>query len=141
MIRDVTMAGVPARLLTLTAAITLACLTTLASHAQSGPASPPAASSAERPWVIVTLNGANSMTPSNLALDSAMQTALNEPGRHPVETFNESLDALRFPQAQIENETLALLAKKYATRRIDGVVAIGTAALEFAERHRNRLWP
>jgi len=55
--------------------------------------------------------------------------------------FSESLDALRFPQAQLEAEIVALLAKKYATAHVDAVVAVGPAALDFAENHRSRLWP
>jgi signal transduction histidine kinase/ABC-type uncharacterized transport system substrate-binding protein len=81
------------------------------------------------------------MVPATLALDSAMRKALTEPGRHPVDLFSESLDALRFPEAQIEGESVALLAKKYATMHIDAVVAVGSAALDFAEKHRSQLWP
>jgi signal transduction histidine kinase len=34
-----------------------------------------------------------------------------------------------------------LLAKKYGARPIDAVVTTGVAALDFAEKHRDRLWP
>ena len=81
------------------------------------------------------------MLPANAALDSAMRKALAEPGRHPVDTFSESLDVMRFPQAQLEDEIVALLAKKYATMHVDAVVAAGPAALDFAEKHRSELWP
>lgn len=55
--------------------------------------------------------------------------------------YSESLDTFRFPQSQIEGETVALLAKKYATTHVDAVVAVGAAAFDFAEKHRGRLWP
>jgi C4-dicarboxylate-specific signal transduction histidine kinase len=93
-----------------------------------------------RPWVIVTLDSEPGL-PAIAALNNAMRKALTEPGRHPVDIFSESLDAIRFPQAQIEDETVALLAKKYATTHIDAVVAVGASALDFAEEHRSRLWP
>ena len=135
------MAPLGVRALTLTAGFALACLTAPAPRAQTNRASASAANSAERPWVIVTLNDSDPMMPSTLALDSAMRKALMEPGRHPVDMYSESLDAFRFPQAQIEGETVALLAKKYATTHIDAVVAVGAAAFDFAEKHRSRLWP
>jgi signal transduction histidine kinase/ABC-type uncharacterized transport system substrate-binding protein len=81
------------------------------------------------------------MMPSTLALDSAMRKALTERGRHPVDMYSESLDAFRFPQAQIEGETVALLARKYATTHVDAVVAVGAAAFDFAKKHGSRLWP
>jgi signal transduction histidine kinase len=129
------------RLLTLTAGFALACLTAPTAGAQPSPASPSAADSAERPWAIVTLIGGNLLTPANVALDGAMRKVLNEPGRHPVDFFSEALDALRFPQAQLEDEIVALLAKKYATTHIDAVITLGAPALFFAEKHRNRIWP
>lgn len=91
--------------------------------------------------MVLTLAGANLLTPSNVTLEGAMRKALLEPGRHPVDFFSEALDAQRFPQAQIETELVALLAKKYSATHVDAVVTIGTAALEFAEKHRGRLWP
>jgi C4-dicarboxylate-specific signal transduction histidine kinase len=124
----------------LAAGFALACVATHAPRAQTNPASPSAANSAERPWVIVTLDSEPGL-PYIAALDSALRKALTEPGRHPVDIFGESLDAIRFPQAQIEDETVALLAKKYATKHIDAVVTVGAAALDFAEEHRSRLWP
>jgi len=111
-------------------------LLTLAAFA--GETAPPGAT--ERPWVIVTLDSEPGL-PAMAALDSATRKALTEPGRHPVDMFSESLDAIRFPQAQIEDETVALLAKKYATKHVDAVVAVGAAPLYFAEEHRSRLWP
>jgi signal transduction histidine kinase len=81
------------------------------------------------------------MMPSTLALDSAMRKALIEPGRHPVDMYSESLDAFRFPQGQIEGETVALLARKYATKHVDAVVAVGAVAFDFAKKHGSHLWP
>lgn len=66
----------------------------------------------ERPWNVVILNEADQSLPAFIALDSAMRTALTAPRRHPVDTFSESLDLLRFPKAGIEDEIVALLAKK-----------------------------
>src|SRR5262245_15521603 len=95
----------------------------------------------DKPWRVVILNDADSTLPAFVALDRAMQAALTAPGRHQVDTFFESLDSLRFPTAQLEGELVALLAKKYIPMRVDAVVAIGTASLDFVEKHHSRLWP
>jgi len=129
----------PTRLLT--AGFVLACVATVAPCEQpKPPAAPSIANTAERPWAIVTLESEPGM-PSIIALDSALRRALAEPGSHPVDVFSESLDAIHFPQAQIENKFIELLAKKYSTIHIDAVVAVGTAALDFAEKYRSQLWP
>ena len=87
-----------------------------------------------------SLDDADPFLPASAALAAATRKALNAPGHHPVETFYESLDMLRFPRAQIEDEIVALLASKFEAS-IDAVVTIGPAALDFAEKHRGRLWP
>src|SRR5262245_19626454 len=95
----------------------------------------------DKPWRVVILNDADPTLPAFVAMDRAMRTALTAPGRHQVYTFFESLDSLRFPTEQLEGELVALLAKKYIPMRVDAVVAIGTASLDFAEKHHSRLWP
>ena len=95
----------------------------------------------ERPWRVMILNDADPTLPAFVALDRAIRAALTAPGRHPVDIFAESLDMLRYPEKLIEAELVALLAKKYGTLPLDAVVATGTAALDFAEKHSGRLWP
>jgi len=95
----------------------------------------------ERPWRVVIVNDADPTLPTFIALDSALRAALGAPGRHRVDVFSESLDSLRFPMAQLEDKLVALMAEKYAGMRVDAIVAIGTTSLDFAEKHRSRLWP
>src|SRR5262245_31435666 len=96
---------------------------------------------AERPWRVLILNDGDPTLPAFVTLDRAIRAALNAPGRHPVNMHAESLDMLRYPEALIEGEMAALLTKKYGRQPPDAVIAIGTPALDFAERHRERLWP
>ena len=119
----------------------MACFAMHTPRAQTNPAPPSAASTSERPWNIVVLNDSDLTIPATAALESALRGALTEPGRHPVTLFTESFDMMRFPQAQIEGETVALLAKKYATKHVDAVVAVGALGFDFAEKHRSQLWP
>jgi len=104
-------------------------------------ANPVAAPAADRPWHVVILNDSDPTLPAFIALDRAMRAALTAPGRHPVNMYYETLDQVRFPQAQIDGELVALMAKKYAAMRVDAVIAIGATSLDFAEKHRSHLWP
>jgi signal transduction histidine kinase len=110
-------------------------------HATHAAAQGPATEATTTPRRVLILNDADPTLPSFVAMDRAIRAALTAPGRPRVDIFFEALDTVRFPATQIGNELVALLAKKYASLPIDVVVAIGTASLDFAELHRNRLWP
>lgn len=95
----------------------------------------------ERPWRVVILNASDAHLPAFVVMDRATRDVLQAPGGRPVEIYAETLDFLRFPDAKLEPEVLALLGKKYANRPVDAVIAAATDALDFAERHRDALWP
>jgi signal transduction histidine kinase len=99
------------------------------------------ACAADRPWRIVVLNGTDPYLPAFVAIDRATRAALTAPGTHPAEIFSETLDMTRFPGGELEPEMLALLRRKYAERQIDAVIAVTPVALDFAQRHRDSLWP
>lgn len=109
------------------------------SCADSNPACAQAAP--QRPWSLVILNDGDPTLPAFIAIDRALKAALTAPGRHPVDTFYESLDLLRFPEARFELEQVAMLTKKYQATPVDAVVSFGASSLAFAEKHRDRLWP
>jgi signal transduction histidine kinase len=98
------------------------------------------ADAVDAPWRVLVLNDGDPALPAFVSISRAMRASLNGPGLHRVEMFDESLDMLRFPERSHEAEMAALLSKKYAGVRMDAVVAIGTASLDFAERNR-ALWP
>ena len=102
---------------------------------------PVAAAPAERPWRVVILNDGDPTLPGFVALDRSIRAELTAPGRPRVDFFHETLDMLRFPKALFEAELSTLLKKKYAALPVDAVVAIGSPSLDFAERHRDQLWP
>jgi hypothetical protein len=95
----------------------------------------------ERPWRVVILNDGDPTLPAFIAIDHGLKAALSAPGRHPVEVFYEALDKVRFPEVIFSRELVAMLAKKYDALPVDAVVAVGLASLEFAEEHREQLWP
>src|SRR5262249_51315470 len=132
--------GVAGIMLSLGAALSLLGWDSRPAAAQ---ATPPlvTTSQRERPWGVVILNDGDPTLPAFVLLDTAMRASLREPGRHPVDTFYETLDMFRFPGVQLEHEIVPLLMKKYAGMHIDAVITIGPAALDFAERNRMRIWP
>ncbi len=99
------------------------------------------AGAADRPWRIMILNGTDPYLPAFIAIDRATRVELAAPGSHPAEIYAETLDMMRFPGAAFEADMVALLRRKYAEQPIDAVIAVTPVALDFAERHREVLWP
>lgn len=96
---------------------------------------------------VLILNTADTYLPGHVVIENAMRESLDrdvtEHVAHVahVAYFFEYLDAYRFPIEALEPEFLALLGKKYSAMRIDVVVAVSRPAIEFFERHGERLWP
>ncbi len=90
---------------------------------------------------MVILTASDSTLPAFVAIDKGTRAVLAASTQPRFEVFTEPLDLMRFPGAKFEPELLALMAKKYANQHIDAIIAAGPPALEFAARHRDRLWP
>lgn len=90
---------------------------------------------------VVILNTADPYLPAFVVLDRGVREAiLSERGV--LTTFHaETLDMYRFPQAQLDNDVVALLRKKYRDLKVDVIVAAAEIALRFAETHRAQIWP
>ncbi len=71
--------------------------------------------------------------------DGFLQVALSAPS--PPSVYFESLDALRFEGPVYLEAVRDWLRRKYAERRIDLVVTIGTGPLVFLTRMRGEPWP
>jgi hypothetical protein len=59
----------------------------------------------------------------------------------PTELYAETLDMHRFPRKLLDQDMVALLRKKCRDLKVDVVVADAPIALDFAERHREEIWP
>jgi len=99
-----------------------------------------APSPAPKPWRIVLIRSWDATYPFNVARESALQAALLADAPRVVEIYSEDLDPLRF-QEGFEAELAALLRRKYRHNGIDLVIASGIEPLQFAEKHRDELWP
>ena len=102
-----------------------------------------ATASEEQPptWRVLVLNAGDFYMPGGVRQEQAMRSALAEHAPRRVEFRAEALDAATFDLGDYEPEVLALLRRKHRDVRFDLVVPMGTAALDFAERHRAELWP
>jgi len=94
---------------------------------------PPDASvpAAPRPKRVVILLGTGPSLPALRLFDDAFRKALIAQTPGGVTFFTDTLDAQRFSYASIAPEFLALQHKKYAAQRIDLVVGIADAAVDF----------
>ena len=99
------------------------------------------ACAAEQEERVLILNTADTYLPGHMVIENAMRARLSIDTASRVEYFFESLDAYRFSMDVLEPELLALRSKKYSALRIDVVVAVSRPAIEFFERHGERLWP
>ena len=89
---------------------------------------------------VVLLNSSDPQLPAFMALDAALQSAVRE-GGVPVDFFNESLDLHRFASPRLEEKLVPLLQAKYRDLKVEVVVAYATAALKFAQRYGDEIWP
>ena len=89
---------------------------------------------------VVLLNSSDPHLPAFISLDAALQSTVRE-GGVPVDFFNESLDLYRFASPGLEEKLVPLLKEKYRDLKVDVVVAYATAALKFAERYGDEIWP
>lgn len=114
-------------------AVALLALATCAGATAPTPPTPPT-------WRIVLLRSWDSLYPINVAREGALREAILENSPRIVDFFPEETDPLRF-EADLERDYVELLDRKYRDTRVDVVIASGIEPLEFATRHRDRIWP
>jgi signal transduction histidine kinase/ABC-type uncharacterized transport system substrate-binding protein len=91
-------------------------------------------------WRIVLLRSWDSLYPINVAREGALREAIVQNSPKIVDFFPEEIDPLRF-EADLERDFVELLDRKYGDTKVDVVIASGIEPLEFAIRHRERIWP
>ena len=93
------------------------------------------------PWRVLLMVGGDLSLAAAQLHDRSFRAALQALAPGPVTFFVESIDAQRFDARSFEAESVAFLAKKYATQPVDLVVATGDGTLDFIHRNHARLWP
>jgi signal transduction histidine kinase len=93
------------------------------------------------PHRVVILNATDPYLPAFLVFEHALRAAILANSANPVELYAETLDMHRFPQTRLDTDVVALLQRKYHNLEIDVVVTIAPVALDFAQGHREAIWP
>lgn len=90
---------------------------------------------------VLSLNSADANLPAFVAADESLRRHLGDLPDLRLEFYTESLDLMRFPSADMEQAVFTHMRQKYRDFKVDAVVAVGTPALDFAQRHGDNLWP
>ena len=90
---------------------------------------------------VVILNSTDPYLPAFVEIDRGLREAIREHSGPLTELNAETLDMARFPGESFNDEIVALLKKKYHRLKVNVVVALGSIALEFAELHKEKIWP
>jgi signal transduction histidine kinase len=94
-----------------------------------------------RPRSILYLDQSDLRGPFYYQIFSAFRAEVSADRNSPVVLYAEDLDLSRFRGESYEASLHQLLKEKYSDKPIDGIVAIGAAALELALKWRGDLWP
>ena len=89
---------------------------------------------------ILVLEQADVRGPFYAEIFSALRRKVNEAAL-PVTLYVENLDLGRFRQLEYQQALRSFLQVKYRDRRIGVVVAVGSAALDYAVQWKGDLWP
>jgi PAS domain S-box-containing protein len=79
--------------------------------------------------------------PGTILVDQGLRHTFETSPAERVELYNEYLDSARFPEESYQRQLAAFLRQKYASRKIDVIIAVMAPALDFALKYREELWP
>jgi signal transduction histidine kinase len=105
-----------------------------------GPA-PAVANDHVPPMRVVMLYGSDYLLPAVVTHNQALRRTLESDPKLRFDLYSDAIDAQRLDAAAQEPAFLELLRTKYAGMRVDLVVAGNSFAHDFAQRHRQQLWP
>ncbi|GEM_PF-687397 len=108
------------------------------------PLLPPAAHTAEepaRPKAVLALYWYGKDLPANVELDKSVQATLRSAPAGSIEYYAEYMDDSQFPGEKQALLFRDYLRQKYAGKKIDALIALSGASLNFLFKHRNDLFP
>jgi len=100
-----------------------------------------ASAQGETPRTVLTIHWGSERDPSAGRLDAAIRNVLLATTDAPVEYFAEYLETEEFPEETASTALRDYIHRKYEGRRIDVVITVASAALQFALRYRDELFP
>jgi signal transduction histidine kinase len=118
------------------AALSLCCITTAI-------AEPPTTQDAPHFGTknVLFLSGDRADMPAMREVEQALREAFHASSDPKIELFPEYLDFARFPAGQHDENAVRYLQARYASRKIDLIVAATGFGLEFVLSHRQELFP
>lgn len=103
---------------------------------------PTASSGGEAPPLrVLILLGSDYSLPASVMETNAIRTTLMTGTSRHLEFFTEALDANRMPLAEYKSDLATFIKRKYRGQGMDVVMVLQPAALDFALRYRDELWP
>ncbi|MGF6875349.1 sensor histidine kinase [Paraburkholderia sp. MM5477-R1] len=96
---------------------------------------------AEHTWRVVILPGADPTQPAAQEQIRAIRHSIAAAAPGGVEFYTDSLDDLRFDNAELMPSFLALLKRKYEHKQVDVVIGLADFALDFTKRYHDEIWP
>jgi PAS domain S-box-containing protein len=99
------------------------------------------AAEVEEPYRVLMLRSTSQYLPATVLQDRGMRAAFAAESSRRVEFFVETMDTMWFDRSEIEPEFLSLFRKKYGSRKIDLLMAVGADALELAQRFHDAVFP
>ena len=106
-----------------------------------GVACPAAAGTQQRARTVLTIHWGAEHDPSTERLDAAIRRVLLGHADAPVDYFAEYLETEGFPAETASKALRDYILGKFEGRHIDVVIAVASAALQFAVRYRTELFP
>ena len=86
---------------------------------------------------VLVLHHYNQEAPFRATFDPALQEALRSRGAGPVDMYVEVLESYRFPDAARSGAVRDYLRAKYASRKLDVIIAVADTALAFLRQNPN----
>jgi signal transduction histidine kinase len=102
---------------------------------------PHVAAQSRRVQTVLTVHWSTEDFPSSPVMDNALRRVLRSRSGVPVDYYAEYLESDRFPEKQAATALRDYIRQKYRGRRIDLVIAVSDAALQFVLPHRQELFP
>ncbi|MFM0720845.1 ATP-binding protein [Paraburkholderia strydomiana] len=96
---------------------------------------------AEHVWHVVILPGADPTQPAAQQQIQAIRDSIASAAPDGAEFYTDSLDDLRFDDAELMPSFLALMKRKYEQKQVDVVIGLADFALDFTKRYHDEIWP
>jgi PAS domain S-box-containing protein len=90
---------------------------------------------------VLVLYGDRLSIPAMKSTEQGLMAGLSRGQPEDLEIFSEYLDLAGFPAAQYGDDLVRYLRTRYAARKPDVVIAVGSSSLELALAHRDELFP